>query len=291
MCCVDQQNGRRVIVLGGGITGLTCGFILGAPVITSSVGGQLSLGFTPGPRYLHDTPENRWLLDELKIRYRPRKIVVEYFYRGKYHKTVPEELVWEYILKTRGELAPISMHQKEFTALTASMEEVVKKLVKKVRVIIDDIVKIEPGALIGQHRKYKYDFLVSTIPAPEFFRLWGIPCVLRYRPIGYYFSPPDVSFFFAATFGRRDYVYFPELHIPYYRVTRVSGGFVYEYPEIAADKAPEGTVWQKYGKILPPFGAQPPAENVFFVGRYAEWNDELLLHDVIRKCRELKNQL
>jgi hypothetical protein len=276
------------IILGSGITGIVAGYYLDVPVIGEKFGGQYGYAFPLGPRYIHSSPETRGLLDELDIKYGERKVKVGYFYDNGYHDTVPESLIREYSRKTRGEEIEVSMGKGGFTALTVTYEELIRALKDKILFVEDRIVGIEGNTLIGERGKYGFKTLISTIPLPSLYGLFGISLAVRYRGIGYRFSSPEESFFFAETFGDYDYVYFPELKYPYYRVTRVRGGFVYEFPENPEIKYPNGMIWQKIGKILPPYGIEPPREDIILLGRYGAWDDRILLQDVIRKCLSLR---
>jgi len=275
-----------IVVLGGGITGLTAGYLLNAPVVTSNVGGQSSCSFPLGPRYIHSTPETKEFISSLGLSIDERTVKVGYFYKGKYHTKIPKRLVAEYNMKTRGTSdTSSSIGRGSFKALSTSFNDVIDRLSGKVEVIIDYIKKISGNTLHGEKGDYKFRVLISTIPLPRLYELYSLHPPFRYISIGYCFSSFDESFFLAQTFGDFDYVYFPERKYPYYRITKTDEGFVYEFVYDEKLTYPDGMVWQEFGKILPPtFG--PPADNVILLGRFGKWIDDYLFQDVLRdiKC-------
>ena len=160
-------------------------------------------------------------------------------------------------------------------------------LLKKVSIIQDEIIRIIDNTLYGKG-KYRFNTLISTIPLPRLYELYGVHKTFNYRAIGYAFSTIDESFFFAMTFDDYDYVYFPEMIYPYYRVTKISEGFVYEFIYNPLIKYPRKIIWQDFGKILPPFRVKPPTENVITLGRFSEWDDNILYQDVLKKVYSLR---
>jgi hypothetical protein len=290
---------KDVYVLGGGISGLVAAYLLDVPVITDHVGGQNSAqSFPLGPRYIHSVPETRELLGSLGLDTDERMIEVGYFYEGSYHKALRADLVAEYNLKTRG-MIDVSSNVGEgpFKALKTSFPELIKKLSERTEVIIDTIYEIRRSELLGEKGTYGFSKLISTIPLPRLYSLFGKPSSRwRYVSVMYCLSrwvePPHP----VEAFDDFDYVYFPEREYPYYRVTKTEEGFVYEYallqgvPTDAGDITAWGdnTIIQRYGKILPPYRLPPPAKNVYLLGRYGEWDDDVLLQDVVRRCIGLR---
>jgi len=177
--------------------------------------------------------------------------------------------------------------KSEFRALKVSFNDVIGRLKKKVRIIYDKILRISGDEMIGRKNRYRFKRIISTIPLPELYALYGIHRTFNYRPIGYRFSSLDQSFFFAETFKDYDYVYFPEMKYPYYRVTRVSQGFIYEFTYNPFIKYPRGVIWQEIGKILPTMRTVPPTENIILLGRFAEWNDDIMFHHVLQRLTAL----
>jgi hypothetical protein len=155
-------------------------------------------------------------------------------------------------VKTRGTVdVSASIGRNSFRALKVTFDDVIKKLLQKVEIHVDKIYKISKNVMYGMNRTYKFKQLISTIPLPSLYALYGVHISFNYVPVGYCFSNFDESFFFAETFGDFNYVYFPERKYPYYRVTKVDGGFVYEFTYNYKIKYPKGMIWQEFGKILP----------------------------------------
>ena len=276
---------NNIIILGGGITGLTAGYLLNAPVITSEVGGQNSEKFPLGPRYVHATKETKTFVKSLGLNSEERTVKVGYYYNHDYHTTISPEYVFEYNLKTRGAVSSkSSIGMGSFNALKTSFSELIKVLEPKVEIVKDMIFKISGNTLFGVNGTYTFKKLISTIPLPELCELYEMKVGFNYVSIGYLFSDFDESFFFTETFGDFDYVYFPERMYPYYRVTKVDKGFVYEFasPDKMRCLFSQNCVWQKYGKILDNRIPDFP-KNIILLGRYGEFNDDIMYHDVLSK--------
>jgi hypothetical protein len=274
---------NEILVLGGGITGLTAGYLLNVPVITTKIGGQASNPFPLGPRYIHSTPETKIFVQSLGLNTDTRKIKVGYFYNNSYHEKLPKNLIKEYSLKTRGITnTSTSITEGSFEALYITFNNIIKKLSEKVEIIEDRIYRINRNTLYGMRKNYRFKKLISTIPLPKLYSLYGLSSLFRYIPIGYCYSTLDESFFFAETFRDFDYVYFPERKYPYYRVTKVVGGFVYEFTYNYENKYPREIIWQEFGKILPSSNIRPPRNNVILLGRFGKWKDNYLFQDVLK---------
>ena len=276
-----------IYVLGGGITGLAAGYILDLPVITKEVGGQLSSNFSLGPRFIHSKKETREFVKRLGLPITERQVKIGYFYDNDYHDSIPPSLVNEYNLKTRGTIdVTSSIGKSSFTALKVSFSDVIEKLRQRVKIIQDKILRITADEMFGLKGKYKYRKIISTIPLPELYSLCRIYRTFNYRPIGYNFVTFDEALIRESTFNY-DYVYYPELKYPQYRITKVSRGFVYEYCYSPFIKYPIRTIWHDMGKILPTLRAVSPSKKIILLGRFAEWNDNIMFHHILQKLSAL----
>ena len=83
---------NRKIILGGGISGLLKAYFdPEAVLITEQIGGQLSVPFQLGPRYVHVDRYTRRFFSEIKLYPAVRNVRVGFFYKGSLHNTNTEE--------------------------------------------------------------------------------------------------------------------------------------------------------------------------------------------------------
>ena len=302
-----MTNKNTKFILGGGVSGLIYGFYnRDYQVISPDIGGKLKTNYLGSTILLHDTPETKRLLEDLKLNPEPKAQVIRYFYHGKIQENIPsnlKELMVTKKLTPWRELGKLNIDFKiTDTTLSTndiyipifkiSLDKVIRALAKEVRVIKDKVIRITAEEIVTEKGRYKYTELISTIPAPVFWALYGEEKQLKYFPEVFVLSKtspiPESSIYW-------DLVYFIDKNIPYTRVNKYSNeSYLYEFTgdiskkEIAKllPKLEVISIYtDPYGIVITDLNNIPPP-NVRFVGRFATWNHTYKVQDVIKDALE-----
>jgi hypothetical protein len=300
-------------VLGGGISGLLSAYYLGWPIITKQVGGQHNSSVPLGPRFLHKTPETAKLLSDLDFDAKERTVRVGYYYENQLSDKCPAQKIREYYLKTRGVQTDTVPHyvmtdkQSKFKVFDIDISSIVDVLTENVEIKYDEITAIHSQIQMLESSSdiYAYRYLVSTVPLPDFARMIKpvAPTIdVDYRQILYSLARSKDPEIWENDY---DYIYFPELDVPFARVTKLTqphcvyeyvydknlSPLFFDYSMLPESKSVSNTV-QKYGKITAGDGFEDLKKfvQVFFVGRYAEWNADLRIEDVLKKVWRIVKQ-
>ena len=168
------------------------------------------------------------------------------------------------------------------------ISKIIRALVKEIKIIKDKVIRITPEEIVTEKSRYEYSEIISTIPAPVFWKLYGQEKNLKYIPETFVLSnttpikDPNLHW---------DLIYFLDKNIPYTRVNKYRGGkYLYEFtggmskteikkllPELNIlhlFKDPYGIVVTDLNNIPPP--------KVRFLGRFATWNHINKIQDVIK---------
>ncbi|MHA1226110.1 MAG: hypothetical protein ACTSPV_05140 [Candidatus Hodarchaeales archaeon] len=153
--------------------------------------------------------------------------------------------------------------------------------------------------LIGLKRVYVHDVIIFTINLINICKLvYSSPNEIDYEPdfeyykIGLKFIPMQFIFKdLIQTF------YFPDIEIPYYRVTFYQNYMVQEFSEasVSFDKFEFDKILYP-GKILSSANSSAIIEdlkqnNIYCLGRYACWQPRMMVHDVWKEAIKLKEKL
>lgn len=306
---------RHRYILGSGLVGLITGhYNPRYKIIGTKIGGQFKSSFSLGPRYFHDTPEIRSLLDSLKISYLIREIRVGYFYQGRIVHDIDLEAKKLYFRKSRLAYSMKDEHLnikhsmtsgiKKFNVLEFDMGQFIKKMPP---VIEDTITHINTFKryLIGKKEIYYYSHLVSTIPAPTFDNLRNHVVYYDYCPITYFLVKSN-----TVDLEGNDYVYYVDVddEIPWHRITKVGEKlYVVEvagFADVISDNRRQVSKVRKLGEILNHSfqlygevigrGPRYSIPRIIKIGRYANWDHSKRIHEVVKDVQDLaktaKNQ-
>lgn len=291
---------RKTYILGGGISGLIAGYYLGLPVISKDVGGQMSTktNWSLGPRYFHVDEFSTKLLKDLGIKARKETQTIGYNLNGFCKKT--EEFRQAYYAKSRKnteKYSPKSLSggSSELQSYDIDWDNLISALALQTRNIISQnvcainlqkkMLTLEDGSVLP------YEELISTIPAPAFYKLCN---VLPQKP----FNSLPKTFVLTMDHGWRrivrnfNYVYYAGDE-PFHRVTREPNmpwhlvyEFVGEEPAKMNHEIDRQKIW--IGQIQDSDNIQADFNSVTFLGRYAKWKHGILTNDVIKKVLEMK---
>lgn len=295
-------------VLGAGITGLTYAYYhKDHRIISTDLGGKLHREYLACTVLLHATSETEKLLRDVGISIEPTAHIIRYFYKGRLQEEVPVAVHQILVAKKLTPWHALSVFDANVSSPEGSLStptsyipiyrvktsDLIKKLAEEVRWIEDRVLRITPECIVTESGAiYKYSELVSTIPAPEFWRLYEQPRKFGYFPITYVYSDtnpvpdhPDTAW---------DLIYFVDSNIKYTRVNRdpYTGRYLYEFTDRISEEEVRGFYpdlnireyfVQTHGVIVTDFNNIPPP-NVRFLGRYAQWDHRFRIQDAIREA-------
>lgn len=299
------------LILGNGISAKIFAFYNPEYVRVAPEGeSQIDKKAFHGCILLHKKKEVKEFLEDLGMKdIRAIKVPIYYYYRNKFVDAMPTDEIMEMFLckKLQGLARPSSLFPKESminrTYMQTSMLEVyainlqeivdaLDRALKDRRWIKVKIVQIGDDIVIPERDSadLAYSHLVSTIPASVFWEIY----------IGKY--KEDKNFYGNSLFLRSmkrsvwenmDYpkfpaeenkilCYFPEKKYSFDRawmVEEIHGDKIFvesSVPFANAEELKSARLVRNYNNIPPP--------NVIFLGRYAEWNPDIMVHNVIVRC-------
>lgn len=276
----------KTIVLGDGLNGLIFGFY--NPDFDVRSLGEHTRPPMDDMVVLHDTPETRKLLEDLKLPVVPKTKAIRYYFNGKEYPLIPEPVLTEYVLKKVGgrrdmidKDRTLSQAGPLFSYLDVKISDVESRLREEVPIIpmvIGDLPKIPPALII------------STLPAHVF---WGkYP---GHRPPGLELlsnpstyvvrekAPPEMKEDFA-------WAYFADEH-SYHRVGHCHENYVYEYagkPDTFKYEV-DGSEVQMMGISNAVIRSDPhnhPPPGYLFCGRHATWKHWWKLQHTVRMATQ-----
>jgi len=286
-------------ILGGGLNGLIMAYYNPDFKVIDIKPPKAKDHWTPETRdvmvQLHDTKENRILLDDLKIAYSPKVRDIKYFFNGKIYDSCPEPLVTEYVLKKLGnnkhmltEDRTLTQASSRFKVLNCNLETVYRVLRKSVedRIIeCDNINGIKSSHIVvDRGTAYSYELLVSTLPAPVFWEKWaGVkPDKLELEFLSSTFlveKEPPGGVSKDDDFGL---MYFVDDR-PYHRVSHMSPDkYIYEFTGIH-ETFPNSSIQRLAQFKTCPHNVPPP--NVLFAGRVATWRHWWKIEHTVKMAR------
>lgn len=286
-------------ILGGGIAGLiTAYYNPEYTLVSDQLGGQMAdTGL--GPRILEVNENSATLLGDLgydTIKVKTAKI--GYMVCNQYLDHLGKSFRENYYMKSRylKELKEVpksvmSDGKNEIKYFDIDWNELIGKLLKGIKShailgrvsFIDTVNKEIIVEQEGEQMGYSYDKLLSTLPAPLFYKLSRLKATetLNFVPKTFIIVP---EFFDMKDF---DYVYFPGNEVEYHRVTKLGNGNVaVEYTtEVKSDTLVKD--WTNVIDVKTLFGGQIQSgavdyfDDIIFVGRYACWDHDLKTDDVV----------
>lgn len=312
---IDKQR----IVVGGGISGLIWNFFNPEyTIITPEVGG--SYGHTHQV-WLQDTSYVRIFLEKLgytDFRRMAKKSYIGYYNKGWIYDYQSPELSKIFIQKKMSEWdKPIDTsfvpEVKSLTFTNPSGANYMNTLdIDLVKVVerLNEVCNIERGFVTkiddrtieiatsweSDIREVRvYNKLVSTIPAPIFWKAYGQPREFKYLPVTNIVITKKPKEFD----DRYEMVYYDD-SVPWSRASYVDGKWALEFTGIISEETfktmyPDLPVYQYFviqqGRIFrDPKGNVPPNDKMLFLGRFAQWEYGILTADVIKRTIDMQGK-
>jgi hypothetical protein len=283
------------VILGGGLAGLVTNYIFPeATIISKDTGGMIKR--KPFLFKLHEEAGVKHFLCDLGIPHNEKICHIGYYYKKGFHKDCPERLRKEYYEKTRmkeygkthfGKF--MTQGKRWFPYYEVDKFTLVQQLISKANIRQGEVTYINTNKDfldLSDGTRVHYKRLFVTIPAIEFCQL-----VHHMLPLC-----PDFEYTKKVTQQtdydnyqiqdtEYDYVYFPEKEIPVIRITKEKDA--YDNYFFINEFKPDVIVCDSfhvfpYGNLIsaPDFKKYVP-RNVHFVGRYANWDQKILISNVI----------
>lgn len=318
-----MRDVERVLVLGAGPVGLAASILLDAPAVGEVLGGHLD-GPPAGPFYLWDTaPARRFLAEKLELPPVPRAARFGYLRDGAWTETAAPAERAAYYRRTRGLPETAAVPDSAMSdglagvlpVLDVDREQLRTELLRRAVAVRSKIhtlrfrharweVELDAGVVRVEH-------LVSTLPAPVFYRLAGASGLQFTARSKTFVLPWPADLLRAVNPGLPaavEYAYVLDRTLPYDRVTRAGATLCFEFNEPVLGAAflgqfsPEQVTraTNPFGTIVSALGP-PPAppgisegefrSRVAFVGRLARWRHGDRLHTALEQLYALRDRL
>jgi hypothetical protein len=291
-------------IIGGGIAGLIAAFYQPEfTIIGDDIGGQM-VKKGMGPRILEVNDNSANLLADVGydvVNIKTAKI--GYRYNNRIHDTLPKELRSDYYLKSRNISSTakydvpdsvMSDGKNEIKYFDIDWIDLVNKLVEFIgpRIIESKVkhIDLKEKMLEVDGMTLKYTDLISTLPAPLFFKLASVELEekLTFEKKVFVIVPATM-----IDIRHYDYIYFPDNLSEYHRITNLGNNRA--AIEFTGNHFTGQGCFKKfksfalYSKELPggqiTGGKIPYIDGVEFAGRFAEWNHDIKTDDLVERFR------
>lgn len=310
-----QENNKKFFILGAGITGLVWKFYHPEfQIISPDVGGNYGKTHMV---WLHDCAETEKFLVDLGFPVKRKKSWIGYYYKGWITGNLSNEMnllmiqkkmtEWNnpldenFIPKTRdlslsnGALFGINY----MNTLDVDLVEVIKKLNEKADVKHGFVTQIDNSHIFvtdnpkNQEGKIlDFDKLISTIPAPFFWKAWGNEKKFKCLPITNIITDKRPEFFD----DRFEMVYYDD-SVPYSRVSFLDGKYALEFTGVITKEEfqklyPDLPILEYFvvgqGRIFEEEENISPSKNIIFSGRFSQWKYGITSEHVITQAINYK---
>ncbi len=172
---------KNKFIIGGGVSGLIFKYYNPDFTIIESkdLGGQVNVDFSFRSVFLFSDKNTKDFLDKIEVSYKEQYLKIGYFSNGQY-KLIPDAIDNKIYLSKKITHAkyPIKIQDIDFIPrqstnakhLDVDIKEIVEKLSKNIEVIKRKVILVDTinkTITLDNYKKFDYDKLVSTIPAPD----------------------------------------------------------------------------------------------------------------------------
>jgi hypothetical protein len=291
-------------LLGAGMSALVFAYYNpGYRIISPEVGGKLSQSFMKNTIYLHESPEAIEFLNEVGIPFTKRTHTIKYCKGGVIQREI---YMLDKIAFIKKKMNDVNFEVKDSTLSTRDYyqsvlqfdwQELIKKLSEKIEIISEEVIRITDKEIITNKTSYEYDEIVSTIPAPVFWKLYHQSKNLEFKSLPVTFALADsVPGILVGT--PFDLLFFIDNKYKFNKINCLDGQYLYEFSgELTQDEVkaclPKGTTISGYyvdkeGIIITNKDNTPPM-NIRFLGRLAEYDHSVKINDIIKSFNNLNN--
>lgn len=302
-------------IIGGGISALIFKFYNPEfAIISPEVGGSLVKNNVFSVSWIHNTKYTRKLLSDLKIVIDPYDVVMGYYYNGYVHPSCPVEHKQKTILKKMTDVTTDELIEDfKIPDTTLSVDSnIIKGLNLDIFTIFD---KLETGSdmitatvksitdthiIISTGDELQYDKLISTMPAPAFWKIYSgknnqqdnsAYNQFKFLPITI-IDTFDKPLIFNAKYKL---IYFAEDYSFNRILWKEPFSYSYEFtgkidnikkylPNVRITSISK----QHVGRLITCDNAEP-SDNITFLGRFAEWDHSNKIQHVAAKAINFNN--
>ena len=307
---------RKKIILGTGVAGLTAGYFnKDSTIIGKELMGQMNGDFSLGPRLLQFDSN---LLDICIELFGPNNVVIKnikigYIIDSAICDTLNQDFKLKYSEITRNtkkikssflsggknQIAVIIINNNFDNSYTILLQKIIDILNDRKQIIIDDVDKIllNKDTVVTDCEEYKYDTLYNTIPLNIFNKLTE-PYSIFQKDI----FELGCKYFYKTNFDNvqdiessKEFKYLYSVDGLWTRKTYFSDDnyIVYETINKYSQKEIDGNriIEQKTIPIQIMKNINfKEYDNIFFIGRYAQWTHKIKINEIIKRILELKNE-
>lgn len=292
-------------IIGGGISAMVFQYYNPSfTIITPETGGLFGSYIAT----IHDTPETRKLAKDLGI-LNPdslhRKEYIGYYNNGWIQETLTPELQLLLIQKKMSnwnESIDRIFRPESFTMSTAKSVNYmnaldidpskITRLLKAILppVIVGTVGKITDEYIEAEGTRHEYDRLISTIPAPIFWKLYGEPREFPYKPITNFVTATK-----PGVFHDKFHMVYYDDSVPFSRITHLQGKYAVEltgnmtkqnFQEVYPELGEVDMLHIPFGRIQSVPENKPPNDRILFLGRFSEWKFGNTLEHSLMKSLE-----
>jgi hypothetical protein len=305
----------KKIIIGGGLSGLIWKFYNPEyQIISPDIGGMFARTHLV---WIHDTIETRQFLKDLgwsNIDELIKKSYIGYSHFGQIHDALTQDMnlvliqkkMTDWYLPVDDSFVPKTLDLSLSTVggsnymntLDVDLVEVVRRLNENANVMNGFISEIGSDIIMvklpdGTVEPIEYDSLISTIPAPFFWKLWGTEKDFKCKPITNITTPVKPSFYD----NRFEMIYYGSDQ-KFSRVSFLNNKYTLEFTGIISkeefeklypDLPVEEYFVVKQGRIFEGEPNLPPTEKIKFLGRFSKWKYGITTEHVIKDVLDYKN--
>lgn len=303
----------KKFIIGGGISGLIWKYYNPEfQIISPEVGGLYAKSYLV---WLHDCVETRrlltdlgWPAPELYIKKSP----IGYYHHGWISNFLTDEVKllmiqkkmtnWnepvnkDFVPRTRDMSLSSGILEgvNYMNTLDVDLNEIIKRLNEKADVLEGLVTQITEDKILvksGDNETwFEYDKLISTIPAPHFWKAWGQERDFKCLPITNIIVNEKPKVFD----DRYEMVYYDD-SVPFSRISHIQDKYAIEFTGVITKEAfeeefPEFTIVDyfvvKQGRIFGGEENRPPSEKITFSGRFAQWEYGITTEFIISQSLE-----
>ena len=301
---LNDKKTNTKFVLGGGISGLIFGYYNPEfTILTDSIGGKLKTKFISMTTLLHKDENTLSLLKELDLSFDFVRHEIRYLNNDILQSNISQDIRETMIRKKMTdvsklpELEEIDIVDRNLSTNTNFIEligvkstDLLDALLAKVksRIVCDRVCAINKQEIHCENNVYKYDKLISTIPANIFQKVYKDIDFgkLEFKPMTFVLSEelPESLKFKTNDF---DLIYNADVNDKWIRMNKNGNKYLYEFTGIISeDKIKDLFIaYDNYHienvAIIKTKQIEEP-KNIMFLGRFAMWQHKFKIHDAIR---------
>ena len=298
-------------IIGGGLSGLIFKYFHPEfTIITPETGGMAKNSYMV---WIHDTPETRELFGKLSLPIIATKSYIGYFVDGWISESLYPEVNLDIIQKKMSKwndpidrtFSPPSLTMSiaadqvnYMNTLDVDMENLINALAHhNIDPICGKVASISPTELtLADGQVLPYTELISTLPAPIFWKSFGQPKKFEATPITNFITSVRPKYFH----DKFSMVYFGStLDVPYSRISHLHSKYAYEVTgEMTKEVFNAMTGIEQVDTFTTPFGRLkpngenvPPLSNITFLGRFAQWKYGITSEHTIKTSIEYGKEI